>query len=158
MRRAATRRLFPSRPQLRFGLAGLRRASALAFEDRGGAFKRCLKLGQRRDVDKMFTPPIEEVALDPLREGTTPVERGFHPSLLEGRERCTRYALLVCAGAFKRRQLLVLAHISAFPFLCTWRVGCTAQSSRMRRVLDNLRRRLIAISDTTERSPLHLEC
>jgi hypothetical protein len=34
----------------------------------------------------MFSLPITEVALDPLREGTTPVERGFRRSLLEGRE------------------------------------------------------------------------
>jgi hypothetical protein len=122
MRHAAKRRFFPPfsaprRPQLRFGLAGLRRASALAFEDRGGAFKRRLKLGQRREVDKTFRPSIAEFALDPLREGTTPVERGLRPSLLEGRERWARHALLLSTGAFKRRQLLVLAHIFAFPSL-----------------------------------------
>jgi hypothetical protein len=34
----------------------------------------------------MFSLPIAKVAVDLLREGTTPFERGFRRSLLEGRE------------------------------------------------------------------------
>src|SRR5262245_33591543 len=124
MHRAATRGFWscasPSpprpRPQLRFGLAGLRRASTFSFEDPGGAFKRRLKLGQRREVGEPFRPPNAELALDLLREGTTPVESGFDPSLFERRERSRRHALLVSAAA--RRHLIVLAHIFCGPCLC----------------------------------------
>jgi hypothetical protein len=117
---------------LRFGLAGLRRASTLSFEDPGGALKRRLNLGQRHEVGERFRPPDTELALDLLREGTTPIEGGFDPSFFERRERSRRHALLVSAAT--GRQLIVLAHILCGPMSVCGVVGCTAQFGHLPRL------------------------
>ena len=97
----------------------------------------------------MFRLPVVEVALDLLREGATPVERGFGPSLLAGRERCTCDAFLI-------HTLLIPAGVHSHVFV--WRVRMPHGSSPCHLFRVSLtQNELMSNRNTTLRRLLRLE-
>src|SRR6266403_4535798 len=54
----------------------------LFLEDINSVLKRSAKVGQQRFVKQMLGPFLTEFALNLTREGTTPIQGGFHGALL----------------------------------------------------------------------------
>jgi hypothetical protein len=54
------------------------------FEYRGSALQGRLKFRERQDVDEVLRLLFTEVARNPVREHTTPIERGLCPGFLDG--------------------------------------------------------------------------
>ena len=54
------------------------------FEYGGSALQGGLKFRERQDVDEVLRLLLPEVVRNPVREHTTPIERGLRPGFLDG--------------------------------------------------------------------------
>jgi hypothetical protein len=54
------------------------------FEYGGSALQGGLKFRERQDVEEVFRLRLTEIVRNPVREHTTPIERGLRPGFLDG--------------------------------------------------------------------------